>query len=102
MKILITGCCGFIGYHLTQKLITHHKIVGIDNLNSYYDINYKKTRLKKLKSNKNFIFFKIDISNKKKLDKVFVKFNFDLIINLAAQPGVRLSISIHQFIFKII
>ena len=100
MKILITGCCGFIGYHLTQKLITHHKIVGIDNLNSYYDINYKKTRLKKLKSNKNFIFFKIDISNKKKLDKVFVKFNFDLIINLAAQPGVRLSISNPSIYFQ--
>ena len=52
MKILFTGCCRFIGYHLTQKLITHPKIVGIDHLNSYCDINYKKNLLKKLKMKK--------------------------------------------------
>ena len=66
MNILITGCCGFIGYHLAKKLTTKYNIVGLDNLNSYYDKNYKYARLKKLKSNKNFKFLKIDIADKKK------------------------------------
>ena len=93
MNILITGCCGFIGYHLSQKMGTNYKVLGIDNISTYYDTNYKYKRLKKLKSNKNFKFFKIDIANKKKLEKFFAKFNIDVVINLAAQPGVRLSIS---------
>ncbi len=93
MNILITGCCGFIGYHLSQKMGTNYKVLGIDNISAYYDTNYKYKRLKKLKSNKNFKFFKIDIANKKKLEKFFAKFNIDVVINLAAQPGVRLSIS---------
>lgn len=93
MNILITGCCGFIGYHLSQKMGTNYKVLGIDNISTYYDTNYKYKRLKKLKSNKNFKFFKIDITDKKKIEKFFAKFNIDIVINLAAQPGVRLSIS---------
>ena len=100
MNILITGCCGFIGYHLAKKLTTKYNIVGLDNLNSYYDKNYKYARLKKLKSNKNFKFLKIDIADKKKLDNIFVKFKFDIVINLAAQPGVRLSISNPSIYFQ--
>ena len=99
MNILITGCCGFIGYHLSQKMGTNYKVLGIDNISTYYDTNYKYKRLKKLKSNKNFKFFKIDITDKK-LEKFFAKFNFDLIINLAAQPGVRLSISNPSIYFQ--
>ena len=100
MNILITGCCGFIGYHLSQKMGTNYKVLGIDNISTYYDTNYKYKRLKKLKSNKNFKFFKIDITDKKKLEKFFAKFNIDVVINLAAQPGVRLSISNPSIYFQ--
>ena len=75
MKILVTGCAGFIGYHLCKKL-THnskYKIFGIDNLDNYYDINLKKTRLNNLKKQKNFIFNKINIVKKKQLENYFKK-----------------------------
>ena len=94
MKILITGCAGFIGYSLCRKLLnssTIKKIYGIDNVNSYYDIDLKKTRLKLLK-NKKFVFKKIDISNKSKLKIFFKKIDVDIVIHLAAQAGVRASI----------
>jgi UDP-glucuronate 4-epimerase len=96
MKILITGCAGFIGFHLCEKILKTHKkykIVGIDNLNNYYSVFYKKKRLSFLKDKKNFQFHKIDISNFKKLEEVFKKNKFDFVINLAAQAGVRYSIS---------
>lgn len=97
MKILVTGCAGFIGYHLCCKLLNSKKkfeVLGVDNINSYYDINLKKLRLKKLKeiSNKQFVFKKIDICDKKKLLQVFKKNKFDFVVNLAAQAGVRYSI----------
>ncbi len=92
MKILITGCAGFIGYHLAKKLfLSNDKIFGIDNLNNYYDIDLKKKRLNNLKS-KNFFFYKIDIKNYKKLSKLFKKNKFDIVYHLAAQAGVRYSI----------
>ena len=65
MKILIIGCCGFIGYHLVEKLNKNYKVIGIDNLDPYYDINFKKRRLKILKKNKNFTFYHTDITKKK-------------------------------------
>ena len=89
--ILITGCSGFIGYHLTKKLLDNYNIIGIDNLNDYYDINLKMNRLKNLK-HKNFKFIKCDISNRKELDKEFNENKIDIVINLAAQAGVRYSI----------
>lgn len=89
--ILITGCSGFIGYHLTKKLLDNYIIIGIDNLNDYYDINLKKERLKLLK-HKNFTFIECDISDKEKLNNIFDKYKFDIVINLAAQAGVRYSI----------
>ncbi len=94
MKILVTGCAGFIGYHLCKKLSSNSKysIYGIDNLNTYYDINLKKDRLKNLKNKKNFHFKKIDIKNNTKLNELFKKNKFDCVINLAAQAGVRFSI----------
>ena len=93
MKILITGCAGFIGYHLSKSLLnTTDKIFGIDNLNNYYDINLKKKRLINLKS-KNFYFSKIDIKNYKDLRSFFKKNKFDITYHLAAQAGVRYSIS---------
>ena len=96
MNILITGCCGFIGFHLCEKILKadkKYKIVGVDNLNNYYSVFYKKKRLSFLNKNKNFQFYKIDISNYKKLEKIFKKNKFDFVINLAAQAGVRYSIS---------
>ena len=94
MKVLITGCCGFIGYNLCLKLLKKKniRIYGIDNLNSYYDINLKKKRLSILKTSKNFTFNKIDISKYNNLKKFFKKNKYDIVINLAAQSGVRYSI----------
>lgn len=97
-KILITGSSGFIGYHLTKKLITSKKnlVFGIDMMNNYYSKKLKNDRLDILlnigKKNNNFKFESFNISNKKKLSKVFSKFKPNIIINLAAQAGVRDSI----------
>ena len=94
MKILITGCAGFIGYHLSSLLTQKKmKIYGIDNLNNYYDVELKKERLKILKKNKNFFFYKLSLENKKKLNENIKLNKYDIVINLAAQAGVRYSIS---------
>ena len=89
MKILITGCAGFIGMHLSQKLLRENEIFGIDNLNHYYDPKLKKLRLHILKKNKNFKFFKININNKNKLKIILKKIKPKLIIHLASEVGVR-------------
>ncbi len=95
MKILITGCAGFIGFHLIKKILqdSNHMVFGIDNLNDYYDVQLKKDRLNLIKRiSKKFKFFKIDISNKKKIHSNFLNNKYDIVINLAAQAGVRYSI----------
>lgn len=93
MRILVTGCAGFIGFHLCNTLIKtkkrNIKIFGIDNLNNYYSKKLKLSRLALLKKSKKFSFKKIDISNFNKLEKFFQKKSFDLVINFAAQAGVR-------------
>ena len=91
MNILITGAAGFIGFHTCLFLQKKHKIYGLDNLNNYYDVNLKKSRLKLLKKNKNFNFLKTDIQNKN-LHNKFKRIKIDIIINLAAQAGVRHSL----------
>ena len=94
MKIVVTGVAGFIGFHLTKKLLEKKKIViGLDNLNDYYDVKLKKSRLKELLKYKNFSFKKIDISNYKKTEKVFKVKNIKIIVNLAAQAGVSQSLT---------
>jgi UDP-glucuronate 4-epimerase len=95
MKILVTGCAGFIGFHLCNLLLKEKNILiyGVDNLNSYYSVEYKKKRLEILRKNKRFVFKKIDLSNFKKLEIIFKKNKFDLVINLAAQAGVRYAIT---------
>jgi len=94
MNILITGAAGFIGFHLIQKLCENknYNIIGIDNLNNYYDVNLKQSRLKILKKNKNFTFKKIDLSRNSFLKKVFDQYKIKYVVNLAAQAGVRYSI----------
>ena len=94
MKIIITGSAGFIGFHLIKKLLEkkNNNVVGIDNINNYYDIRLKHARLNELKKFKNFKFYKIDLTEVKKIDNLFKKNKIDIVINLAAQAGVRYSL----------
>ena len=93
MKIIVTGSSGFIGFHVSKKLLeSGNKVHGVDSMNNYYDVNLKKARLKILKKYKNFSFSKTKIENKKNLDKAFKKFKPVVVIHLAAQAGVRYSI----------
>ncbi len=92
-KILVTGCAGFIGMHLSRVLLElGHDVVGVDNLNHYYDAKLKNDRLLILKKFDNFNFAKLDISNEKDLENVFMKNRIDKVVNLAAQAGVRYSL----------
>ena len=97
-KILITGVAGFIGYHLAEKLLkNNYHIIGIDNLNDYYDPNLKKARLDKLNDLSNFEFHKIDFIQNKELQPIYENNQIDQVIHLGAQAGVRYSISNPQF-----
>lgn len=94
-QILITGAAGFIGFHLSKTILENNKnieIIGIDNLNDYYDVNLKKSRLSILEQYSNFTFIKQDLSDKQGIDKLFEMYNFSMVVNLAAQAGVRYSI----------
>ncbi|MDP6426247.1 MAG: NAD-dependent epimerase/dehydratase family protein [Dehalococcoidia bacterium] len=92
-KILITGAAGFIGFHLSKSLLDDgYKVLGIDNLNDYYDPNLKLARLDQLISYKNFTFEKIDIADRNSLTQPFKSFKPNKVVNLAAQAGVRYSI----------
>ena len=93
MKIFLTGSSGFIGFHLSKYLLEKgHTICGFDSMNSYYDVNLKKSRLKILNKYKKFFFIKGRIENKKKINNNITKFKHKIIIHLAAQAGVRYSI----------
>ena len=93
MKILVTGCAGFIGMHVALRLAkTGATIVGIDNLSDYYDVKLKQARLKQLKSYANFQFNQLDIADAKFIAKLFRQKKFDRVVHLAAQPGVRYSL----------
>jgi len=96
MNILVTGSAGFIGFHLVKKLLERgHNIVGIDNLNDYYDTQLKYDRLALLKKNinaDNYTFIQLDLADRKGIADLFKDNTFDVVINLAAQAGVRYSI----------
>lgn len=92
MKVLVTGAAGFIGFHVSKTLLQRgNTVVGIDNLNDYYDVNLKHSRLKLLE-HENFSFHKVDLSDRESVDAIFKSEKIDRVINLAAQAGVRYSI----------
>ena len=92
-KVILTGAAGFIGSHLAKRLLESGcEVVGIDNINDYYDVNLKYHRLSLLEKSEKFTFIRCDISNKEELNRIFEEHKADVVINLAAQAGVRYSI----------
>jgi len=92
-NILVTGAAGFIGFHLSKRLCKDgYTVIGIDNINDYYDVKLKKDRLAILGGFENFTFHKIDLNDTASLEAVFTETKFDTVINLAAQAGVRYSL----------
>ena len=93
MKVLVTGAAGFIGFHLSQRLLGRgDEVVGIDNLNDYYPVALKRARLAELAPESRFRFIPMDIADREALPKLFEAEKFDAVVNLAAQAGVRYSI----------
>lgn len=93
MKILVTGAAGFIGYHVSERLLAQgHQVVGIDNLNDYYDVRLKEARLARLQPYPHFHFQKLDVADRAGMAELFAKGGFARVIHLAAQAGVRYSL----------
>ena len=93
MKILVTGAAGFIGFHTSRRLLrSGYEVIGVDNINDYYDVNLKNDRLKILKEFDRFTFHKINLADKGEVDRVFNESSPHRVIHLAAQAGVRYSI----------
>jgi UDP-glucuronate 4-epimerase len=93
MKILVTGAAGFIGFHLSRKLLSlGHEVVGLDNLNDYYSVDIKLSRLAMLKEQPGFTFAQLDLADNDGVAKLFREEKFNRVVNLAAQAGVRYSI----------
>ncbi|OAT32831.1 dTDP-glucose 4,6-dehydratase [Buttiauxella brennerae ATCC 51605] len=93
MKYLVTGGAGFIGFHVSERLLAAgHQVIGIDNLNDYYDVNLKQARLDLLAPHSSFRFDKIDLADRNAMAELFATEKFDRVIHLAAQAGVRYSI----------
>jgi UDP-glucuronate 4-epimerase len=92
-RILVTGAAGFIGFHLSKRLLSQgYEVSGLDNINDYYDVGLKESRLEILKKSNSFSNHKIDLQNKSAIDTLFSSKSFDYVVNLAAQAGVRHSI----------
>ncbi len=94
MKTLVTGAAGFIGYHLSRRLCAQgDQVVGLDNLNDYYDVGLKKARLSELQSKKNFEFAFLDLVDMQGMSEIFARHRFGRVVHLAAQVGVRYSLT---------
>lgn len=94
MKVLVTGVAGFIGFHLAKRLLERgDNIVGLDNLNDYYDVSLKKARLGLLESRANFRFVRLDLADRQAMEQLFAAERFDRVVHLAAQAGVRYSLA---------
>jgi UDP-glucuronate 4-epimerase len=92
-SVLVTGVAGFIGFHLARRLLKDgRRVVGVDNINPYYDVALKEARLEALKGESNFTFIKMDLTDRKPLERLFARQTFDVVVNMAAQAGVRYSI----------
>ena len=92
-RVLVTGAAGFIGFHLANRLLEEgYEVVGLDNVNAYYDVRLKEARLAELADKKAFRFVKMDLSDKPSLTELFSRHQFDVVVNLAAQAGVRYSL----------
>jgi len=92
-KILVTGAAGFIGFHLCKRLLARgDALVGLDNLSDYYDVTLKEARLNQLSKKDNFTFVKIDLADRQGLAELFARGDFEVVVNLAAQAGVRYSL----------
>ena len=92
-KVLVTGAAGFIGFHLAKRLLSDgHSVVGVDNMNPYYDVSLKEARLEDLKKEANFTFCQIDLCHRPQLEDLFAQQGFEVVVNLAAQAGVRYSL----------
>ena len=92
-KVLITGAAGFIGYHLSERLTDNgDEVVGLDSLNDYYDVNLKVARLQRLQGKRNFTFKKLDLADRDSVRKLFREETFHVVVNMAAQAGVRYSL----------
>ena len=93
MKYLLTGAAGFIGFHTTQKLLSRgHEVIGLDNLNEYYDVNLKKARLARLEPLPGFRFVRLDLADDRGMAELFAREKFERVVHLAAQAGVRYSL----------
>lgn len=94
MKLLVTGAAGFIGFHVCQRLLNNGcELLGLDNLNSYYDVGLKQARLAQLTSHDGFRFIQADLADRDQIERLFASESFDIVIHLAAQAGVRYSLT---------
>lgn len=93
VKVLVTGAAGFIGFHLSQRLLAQGEtVIGLDNLNSYYDVSLKQARLAQLENQPGFSFYQLDLADREGMAHLFAEQQFDIVVHLAAQAGVRYSL----------